>query len=382
MDHLFGVQVSGFSPEASVFAHLLGSIPEGSLNARVMIHDQPEMREDIDKFARVARCDVLPFDTGWRLNTSGRKSSPGRLLVAARFMLKIAAMTRLAEDAKTDVVYSCQEHYSCRAATSIASRLNKPQVIHLHYPIGPWLKKATLTRLRTCEHVITVSDFIRDEALRHGVAPERVTTILNSMKPMPVATKTESDSVRLELGIPADAFVFCNVSRLDHGKGHEDMIAAFGQLAPDAPNAWLVAVGAGPLEGTVRSQAANTFGSDRILFPGYRRDVPRILGAANAFVHPSRLDACPLAILEAMGSGLPVIAYAEGGAKELVLDRATGYLAPAGDISELSRAMRELYENMDAAQGFGQAARARISTEFRPDRASEKFIEVLAGVCG
>jgi len=201
------------------------------------------------------------------------------------------------------------------------------------------------------------------------------------MKPMDPVSPSESEATRRELGIPQEAFVFCNASRLDEGKGHYDIIEAFSMLARACPEAFLVIMGTGFLAEKLKAQAANASGSERILFTGRRTDVPRILGSADAFVHPSRYDACPLAILEAMASGLPVLAYAEGGAKQMVADGVTGYLAPPADIGHLSAGMRQLYDDPSRATAYGLSARHRLAKEFRPDRASARFVDIVNSVC-
>jgi glycosyltransferase involved in cell wall biosynthesis len=382
MKKLFGVQIAlGFSPEARVFANLLANVPEGTVKTRVVMHTNPGIEHEVEQFTRQSGCEVVRYDTGWRVNSAGKAGTPQRLLIGARFRLKAPKIVRLAAEVKPDVIYSCQQKYDCWAATNVAKKLDKPQIIHLHYPIGQWLGSSVLKSLKTCDHIITVSDFIRGEALQYGIPPERVSTVRNSMNPLPPVTEIEAASVRQELGIPDSAFVFCNVGRLEHDKGQKDIIQAFSSLAPDAADAWLVIIGAGTLDDELRAQAAVSAGSSRILFTGRRSDVPKVLGAVNAFVHPSIKDACPLAILEAMGSGLPVVAYADGGAIEMLGDASTGYLVPTGDIKGLGDAMRDLYENPDRAVLIGKAARERINTDLRPDRASEKFAEVVTTVC-
>jgi glycosyltransferase involved in cell wall biosynthesis len=377
---LFATQiVFGYSSEARVFAHLLGKRPS-DIDVRVLMHESPDDHEPLRRFASTAHCAVVPFDTGWRMNTKGRRLDAERLLVAGRYLRRLGGIRDIAAQYKPDVVYSCQQHYDCTAATTVARKLDKPQIIHLHYVIGPWLKRSVLKRLHTCAHVITVSDFIREEALRHGVPPERVTTVRNAMAPMPTAAKDEIIAVRTELAIPLEAFVFGIVSRIDAGKGHSDTVAAFERVARRMPDARLVVVGSGTIESTIRAQAARSPVSNRITFTGRRSDVPRLLGAMNVFVHPSRKDPCPLAVLEALSSGLPVIAYAEGGAVEMVVDGRTGLLTPVEDVDLLASAMHRLYESPSNAREMGVAARERVAVEFRPEQASEKFAAVVRKV--
>jgi glycosyltransferase involved in cell wall biosynthesis len=374
---LFGVQVAhGYSSEARVFARMLSRRPP-DISAEVLIHDSPDEKSVVRPFSETAQCEMIPFDTNWRDNEIGRRWTADRLMVAARYRRRIPRMVEIAARHVPDVIYSNQQYYDCLAATTIARKLRKPQVIHLHYPVGPWLRKPVLARLLTCDHVVTVSDFIRSEAIRHGVSEDRVTTIRNTIEPMPVVADDVTQTLRREFDLPDDAFVFGMASRIDPGKGHGDSIAAFERVALQMPNARLLVAGEGEIEAEVRAQAAATGVSDRIVFTGFRRDIPLLLSLVNVFLHPSRMDACPLAILEAMASGVPVIAYAEGGALEMILDGKTGHLVPVNDIQGLAAAMTSVYADPVTAREMGLASRSRIATDFRPEVASERFAAVL-----
>ncbi len=380
---LFGVQIAnGFSPEARVFAHLLGGRSD-ALDADVVMHCEPGDPEPVRSFADTARCKVTPLDTGWSRNSTGAsRGIVAKAVMGARYAMALPKITAIASADHPDIIYSCQQHFDLYAASRVADTLKRPQVIHLHYTVGPWLKAHALARLLACDHIITVSDFIRNEALRHGVAPDRVTTVRNAMAPMPPVERDEAIAARRGIGVPEDCFLFGIVSRLDPYKGHADTIEAFNRMAASAPEAWLVVVGSGTLEAELKAQAETCEAHSRIVFTGRRNDVPNMLGAMDAFIHPSRSDPCPLAVLEALASGIPVVAYAEGGANELVINGETGYLTPPDDPGGLAEAMSKLYEDPPHSLALGAAARRRITYEFRPEDASAKFEEVLLGVVG
>lgn len=286
-------------------------------------------------------------------------------------------MLRIARAYDPDIIYSSQQRWECLAGTYIARRLGKPQIIHLHYTIGPWLHRHPLQRLLSCDHVVTVSDFIRGQALRHGIPAERVTTIRNPVSPFPPPSPGARGSVRTELDVPADVPLIGIVARLDPLKGQDDTIAAFAKIAAASPAARLIIVGDGPTRAALAAQAAETGLSDRIIFTGRRPDVPRILAALDVFVHPSRHEPFGLAVAEASAAGLPVIAYAEGGMSEIVVDGETGLLAPPGDIDTLATNLAELLQKPDTARGMGAAGRQRIAANFRPEDAGREFAAIL-----
>lgn len=189
--------------------------------------------------------------------------------------------------------------------------------MHLHYFVGPWLGTSVLQRLPACAHVVTVSEFIHSQALRHGVRVGHATTIRNTIDPSPpLATGTRA-AVRAELGVPPDAPLIGMVARLDPWKAQQDVIAAFAKVIGRHPSAYLLFVGDGRVRPALEAQAGRTLGPERILFAGGRLDIPRILAALDIFMHPSRDEAFGLAVAEAAGSGLPGVAYAEGATPEL-----------------------------------------------------------------
>ncbi len=104
--------------------------------------------------------------------------------------------------------------------------------------------------------------------------------------------------------------------------------------------------------------------ADSVWVPGERGDIPAILRAMDIFVLPSAAEGISNTILEAMASGLPVIATDVGGNPELVADGETGRLVPARDVASLSSILNELALDEQRRRRFGEAALKRILAEF------------------
>ncbi len=98
---------------------------------------------------------------------------------------------------------------------------------------------------------------------------------------------------------------------------------------------------------------------------GYRADVPDLLAAADLFVLPSRFEGLPLAVLEAMAHGLPVVATRVGGTDEVVIDGVTGRLVGPGDPDALAAAIGDVLGDPDHARALGLKGQARFSTPSR-----------------
>jgi len=378
MTRLFGVTVvGGMSSENKVFARLLAA-REGRYEALVLVHESDSHDDDARAFAELADIPTVPVDTGWRPNPHSYRYNPARAGVVLRFRGRLDRVLAVAEPFAPDVVYSSQQHYDCRAASQVARTLDVPQAVHLHYNIGPWLRRFVLKRLRTTDRVITVSDFIREQTIRNGMPEHRVTTIHNTVPPYTPPPAATTDAVRRGLGLSASQYVFGLVGRLDPGKGHLDAIAAFEHVARRHDDVVLVLVGSGRIEGKIRARAQRSPASARIVFTGQRTDVPDLLSVFDALVHPATEDPCPLAVLEAMAASLPVVAYADGGLPEMVESGRTGVLVRHGDVDALAEAMGELHDGPSAAKALGAAAADQVATTFSPRVAGDRFAELLA----
>ena len=361
-----------------VFATHMRHAP-ASLASTIVIHDRGLPGEDSrSQVAELSGTTTVGVDTGYRgIVASGRRRLVTKPLRWAALRARQSNVTAAIARTRPDVMYSSQQRLDCAAATRAAAALRVPQVVHLHYNVGPWLGKQPLRRLVECDHVITVSDFIRNQVLELGVQPEMVTTVHNTMALTPIAGREERAAVREELGIPGQAVVVGQVCRMDLFKGTEDTLHSFGELGNRSRDVYLLFVGDGPLRATLEREARRLGLAERVRFTGNRTDVPRLLPAIDVFSHPSLNDPCPLAVMEASAAGLPVVAWASGGIPEIVEDGVTGLLAPTGDRTGLARAMGTLVSDADLRSRVGDAARARIEKCFAPDAGGRAFAEVI-----
>jgi len=118
--------------------------------------------------------------------------------------------------------------------------------------------------------------------------------------------------------------------------------------------------------------------ADTVEFAGYRDDVPGLLRKSTLLVMPSRDEPFGRAVIEAMASGLPVVAYNEGGPAEIVVDGQTGLLAPPGDVPALADAIVRVLSNPDEAARFGRAGRQRAVELFDARQTARKIMAVYS----
>ncbi|MES2460797.1 MAG: glycosyltransferase family 4 protein, partial [Armatimonadota bacterium] len=380
---------NGFSPEARVFASLLNqdshAVFDGApLQYHVIHHSWPEDRVGIEQFRRAVSPDVElhPVDFGWRPMTA-RRSLPTKVKMRLHFLTQLPRVLYQARRLRPDVIYSCQQYWDCQAATYLARRLKRPQIIHLHYTVGPWLHKPVLQRLLDCDRVLAISEFIRGEALRHGVPVERVITVRNSIAVPEMSTQIRVDDIRRELGICNESPLIGMIARLDPQKGQDHAIRAFAEVRASYPNASLLLVGSETswhvgYEDSLRRLSTDLGVSEGVRFLGHRRDVLQILRRLDVFLHPAEDEPFGLAVAEASAAGLPVVAYADGAMPEVIEHGITGFLSPRQDSTQgLAKNVCALLAEPPKAIRMGEAGRHRMQRHFTEETAARHFHHVL-----
>lgn len=165
--------------------------------------------------------------------------------------------------------------------------------------------------------------------------------------------------IRTEFGIPEDAFIIGIVGRLDPIKDHPTLFEAFAKLQKESPESRLLVIGDGSDRGRLESLAGNG-----VLFLGNRTDIPEILQALNVFVLPSLNEGISNTILEAMATGLPVIATDVGGNGELVEDGNTGVLVPVGASEAIASALLNYLKSDALCHAHGKNGRIKTRQSF------------------
>ena len=150
------------------------------------------------------------------------------------------------------------------------------------------------------------------------------------------------------------------IARLEAQKGITDLLDAAAML----PDVVFEIAGEGPQRDQLVAKAATLGVADRVRWLGHRDDVPALLAAADLFVLPSLNEGLPLAAMEAMLAGVPIVATDAGGTGEIVRDGITGVLVPPGDPEALSASIRALLSDRPRAARLAIAARELIEDFF------------------
>lgn len=212
--------------------------------------------------------------------------------------------------------------------------------------------------------LITINGEDRDMAQRHLSACGTIEKIdgigvnLDKYRQDSMTAEERSD-FRRELGLNTDDFAIIYVAELIANKNQQALLHLLDLIREEIPHAKLMLVGPDHEDGKLLRQAAQMGLSDRLLCLGWRSDVPRLLGCADLYAASSRSEGLGLNIIEAMCSGLPVVALRNRGHCELIVHDRNGFLADQDDIRSLADFALALYQD--------EGLRLRITRQAQQD---------------
>jgi L-malate glycosyltransferase len=247
------------------------------------------------------------------------------------------------------------------AAAGVPVRVGNRREINPDKPVGLIaLQRASYT----FAHGVVANSTAVAARLRHErVRAREISVIPNGIDVDAYTPRTRTGELRR----------IVTVANLRPEKAHEVLIDAFAALSTTHPQLELLVVGNGSRAGDLRARAAERGVASRVRFVGHREDVPAILSESDVFVLPSRSEAFPNSVMEAMAAGLPVIATAVGGVPELVQHEVSGILIPPDDRAALARSLRALIADPARAASLGRAARDTITSRFSFTRMVSSF---------
>jgi glycosyltransferase involved in cell wall biosynthesis len=292
------------------------------------------------------------------------------------------ALTETLRQARVDVVHS-HEFTMCVYGAAAANRLGIPHVTTMHgnQKMMDKLRRRVALRwaFRKARLVVGCSDAtsrVVEEGL--GLAPGTVHPIRNGVPERP----GERSRVRGELELSDDELLIAAVGNVVPRKGHLLLLQALASLEDaglDVP--WRVAVAGAKRDATpdIEALIAERGWEGRVHLLGARDDVPHLLAAADVFSMPSLWEGLPLAVLEAMFAGLPIVASRTSGIPEAISSEEVGLLSTPGSVPELSEHLGAVLRDGDLRARLGAAARERALAEFTVSVMADRYLASYRG---
>ena len=270
-------------------------------------------------------------------------------------------------------------------------RRERPDIVHLHSRRGADLWGGLAAKLsgvpcvlsrrvdnpeprwlvalkyRLYDHVITISEGIRQVLLAEGLAPARVSCVRSAVDASPYLAPVDAAAFRAEFGLPAEARVIGVVAQLIARKGHRYVIEAMASLRARHPDVRVIFFGQGPLREALEAEVAQCGLTGVIRFAGFRTDLPRWLGGLDILAHPADMEGLGVSLLQASAAAVPIVTSRAGGLPEAVADGVSGLLIAPGDVPALTAALARLLDDAALRRRLGEAGRARILEQFSVD---------------
>lgn len=240
-----------------------------------------------------------------------------------------------------------------------------------------WLGRTLATRaygaldrylLRFFDGIAAVSSSVADQLFEAGVRRE-IRLIPNGVAPVPSENPSDLPNEFRQ----ADRIVVGSVGRLSAEKGTAFLIEAAAKICSELPNVQFVQVGDGPLRSQLEARVRELGIEQQFVFTGERRDMPRVYRSFDVFVLASLNEGMPMALLEAMAAGLPVVATRVGAVPELLGSPEVGCLVEPGDFNALADGMREFLVNKSRREELGARARKRVEEQFSAGAMARKY---------
>lgn len=244
--------------------------------------------------------------------------------------------------------------------------------------------KKFLTRNLATRHVL-VAEYMKDQYITEGkYTIDSIEMIRNGIHFRPQPDDNTLSSLRRELNLNESDILIGNVANFDPPKGHTHLIEVAALVCRNNSKVKFLLIGderEGEIVDPLKERVATLGLTDRILFLGFRADVPDLLHLLDVFVLPSLSEGLPLSIIEAKAAAKPIVATDVGGVSEVVSDGQNGYLVPPGNDSIMAERLIKLAEDANLRQAMGASgydeARAIFSMETMIGKYQNLFVRMI-----
>ena len=231
--------------------------------------------------------------------------------------------------------------------------------------------------LRKANHIVAVSENVRERLRRFAISPRKITVIQNGVDTRRFASG--QPVLRHELNLGGRTIIGV-VGRLSSEKGHKFLLRAAPRLIEEFSTIALVFIGSGPEQPALESLARELNLQDHVFFAGFRQDMPDVYASLDIFALPSLEEALPLTVLEAMAAGLPILASNVGDIGKIIVSGVSGLLVEPGSADELYGALAQLLRDSALRDALRANARATVNSSSSVQRMAAQYLELYESV--
>lgn len=331
-----------------------------------------------------------------------------------RFDFSICVMDRigaLRDELNSNMKVICMERKGGGVDFALPARLAKvmrevtPDIIHMHNPTAllygtisgkmagargmivtqhgsvsvenPRMRFVTTQLSKIIDKNIPVSAEIEEYLKsRCKVRNDKLETIINGIDDSiyrPNTAERIDGKKRLDL---KDNIVIGHIARFSAEKDQRNLLKAFSVVVKKIDNSRLIMVGDGPMRSDLELFAKELNIADKVLFTGFRRDIPALLNMFDIFVLSSLREGTSLTLIEAMATELPIVATNVGGNPNVIVDKITGLLVPPSNPGRLADALIHLCRDRHLREEMGKAGRRVMEEKFSLTMMAEKYAKL------
>lgn len=241
-----------------------------------------------------------------------------------------------------------------------------------------WLDKLILSKF---DIVIVVSESLRNELLKGVIDKKKLFLIRNGIEVDNFQASGTAPKLKELFGIQKDEFVIGTLGRLTEEKGHAYLLKAFEKVQSELPKTKLLIVGDGCLRKSLELEAERLNLKNKVIFTGFRNDVPELLSIMDIFVLPSLQEAMPIALLEAMAAQRPIIATQVGEIPTLIRNGYSGLLVKPKDHASLSNSIAMFLLDRDKAATFAMRSYEFVRNNFTIENMAKAYADTYKNLC-
>lgn len=252
------------------------------------------------------------------------------------------------------LIHTHTAHAHTLALLAKRNHLNIPLIVSRRVDFKP--KSSFFSRWKyqhpANDYYLPVSQKIKEVMMESKIAPERIITVYSGIDLKRFSKSVPHEYLKEEFHIPKKCIVIGNVAALVDHKDQETLLNAIAKMRTGA-DFRLMIVGDGKLENKLKTQAEQLGITEKVIFTGYRKDIPALLSLFNIFTLTSKEEGLGTSVLDAMASGLPIVATNGGGIGEMLDHNEGAYVCSVGDAENIALGLDKLVGSEELRTKFG-----------------------------
>ncbi len=291
----------------------------------------------------------------------------------------IKAIKETAKDRHFDLMHA----HSRRGAdnyTAIVARRTKIPAILTRRVINVENNFIAGPKFRSFKKVVAVSEAVERSLKRQRVDSNLRTTIHDGIILQDYTEQYSREHLLEEFSLPENAFIMGNVGRFTENKGQLSLLEAFALFNKNYPQCHLILFGEGEMLDELIDFVKKHELTEQVHFAGFRKDMPKWYGALQVVVHTAMLEALSVALLEAGASGVPLIAYNNGGISEVIRHMHNGLLVQPGQIDQLADAVQRLLESRTLTKRLADNSKKTCAQNFSAERMVNQYHQLYSEI--